>query len=88
MNKFQILAIFCVVTAVSGDPRGSRKKRIVGGEPAQIPPYDDPIVYTRFAGRNAQIRGVQEYPHFVFRGIRYAHPPTGKDRFQVTLLRS
>lgn len=63
-----------------------RVKRIVGGSPAELPPEDDPLVYLSFAGKSASVRGIREYPHYVFRGIRYAHPPTGRDRFQVKYL--
>ncbi|CAH2001436.1 unnamed protein product [Acanthoscelides obtectus] len=59
----------------------ARVKRIVGGDPAEAPPQDDPTVYTNFGGRVARVLGVQDFPHYVFRGIRYAEPPTGKDRF-------
>lgn len=60
-----------------------RVRRIVGGDPAELPPEDDPVVFVRFAGHSAKITGVREFPHYVFRGVRYAHAPKGKDRFQV-----
>ncbi|VEN38422.1 unnamed protein product [Callosobruchus maculatus] len=59
----------------------ARVKRIVGGDPAEAPPPDDPTVYTNFGGKAARVLGVHDFPHYVFRGIRYAEPPTGKDRF-------
>lgn len=80
---FCIFLIFCGF-ACDADPRGARVKRIVGGAPAELPPTDDPVVYLRFAGRSAKVRGVHDYPHYVFRGIRYAHPTKGKDRFLVS----
>lgn len=64
---------------------GARVKRVVGGVPAEIPPPDDPVIYVRHNGKFARIEGVRnpnEY-HYNFRGIRFAHPPTGKQRFQV-----
>lgn len=61
-----------------------RVRRIVGGEPANYPPYDDPVVYIRFNGRAAKVQGVREFPHYVFKGIKFAHPPTGQDRFLVS----
>lgn len=63
---------------------GSRVRRIVGGEPANIPPADDPVVYTRFNGKTAAVRGMLDFPHYVFRGIRYAKPPVGNLRFVVS----
>ncbi|KAL3288103.1 hypothetical protein HHI36_002553 [Cryptolaemus montrouzieri] len=58
-----------------------RVRRIVGGQPANIPPPDDPVVYTRFNGKTAVVRGVLDFPHYVFRGIRYAQAPVGNLRF-------
>lgn len=82
MEKF-ILLLYIILLMFLENINGHRVKRIVGGAPAEVPIYDDPIVYTRFAGRSARIQGVRDFPHFVFRGIRYAYPPTGRDRFQV-----
>ncbi|KAL1488054.1 hypothetical protein ABEB36_015423 [Hypothenemus hampei] len=59
----------------------SRVKRIVGGETPNYPPFDDPVVYVRFSERSARIQGTREFPHYVFKGIKYAHPPIGPDRF-------
>lgn len=72
--------------AVNSHKRGARVRRIVGGIPADVPPEDDPTVFTRFAGHAAKVTGVRDFPHYVFRGIRYAHAPKGKDRFQVSQL--
>lgn len=81
--KFTIcLAIICLII-VNGEEFKKRVKRIVGGSPAELPPEDDPLIFLQFAGKSASIRGVREFPHYVFRGIRYAQPPTGRDRFQV-----
>lgn len=71
-------ACFCAVDA-------RRVRRIVGGVPAESPQEDEPVVFVRFAGRTAKITGVRDFPHYVFRGLRYAHAPKGKDRFQVHL---
>ncbi|KAF5274800.1 hypothetical protein FQR65_LT00383 [Abscondita terminalis] len=60
---------------------GKRRKRVVGGSPAAIPPLDEPTVHVRFAGRSARIRGVRDFPHYVFKGIRFAHSPVKKERF-------
>lgn len=68
------------------DERGHRVRRIVGGVPADVPPEDDPVVYVRFSRHSAKVTGVRDFPHYVFRGIRYAEPPKGKDRFQVNEL--
>ncbi|KAF7273676.1 hypothetical protein GWI33_013623 [Rhynchophorus ferrugineus] len=58
-----------------------RIKRIIGGSPANYPPYDEPVVYVRFNGRAARVTGVRDYPHYVFKGIRYAEAPVKQDRF-------
>lgn len=75
--------IFLIASLTYANEHGARVKRIVGGAPAGRPPTDDPNVYLRFGGRSARVRGMRDFPHFVFRGIRYAYPPVGKDRFQV-----
>ncbi|XP_030750699.1 liver carboxylesterase 1 [Sitophilus oryzae] len=62
-------------------PVHHRVRRIVGGSPANYPPYDDPVVYIRFNGKAAKITGVRDFPHYVFKGIRYAEPPIKSDRF-------
>lgn len=79
---FKLGCIFLLIwTSVYCDERGPRVRRIVGGAPANIPPADDPVVYTRFNGKTAAIRGVLDYPHYAFRGIRFAKPPVGNLRF-------
>lgn len=70
-----------MITLILVEIGAVRVKRIVGGIPADVPPADDPVVYTRFNGRAAKVIGVLDFPHYVFRGIRYAHPPTDADRF-------
>lgn len=89
-NKAQIPVMFVnflIVLAfsnlISCDERSGRVKRIVGGIPADAPPADDPVVYARFSGKQAKVRGVRDFPHYVFRGIKYAQPPTGSNRFLV-----
>lgn len=84
MMWFAVLYLFASFMYTSADVRGVRVKRIVGGHPADAPPEDDPTVFTNFAGRSALVRGVRDFPHYVFRGIHYAHPPTGKERFLVS----
>ncbi|RZC37122.1 carboxylesterase 1E, partial [Asbolus verrucosus] len=76
-----VLFLVLIFAAVEGDERGARVRRIVGGEEAVAPPEDDPVVFTSFAGRTARVLGVRDRPHYVFRGIRYGHPPVGKERF-------
>ncbi|CAG9813114.1 unnamed protein product [Phaedon cochleariae] len=75
------ILILCFISPIFMDERGDRVKRIVGGNPADPPPEDDPTVYTNFAGKAARVQGVREFPHYVFRGIKYALPPIGKNRF-------
>lgn len=87
MIRFFITPFLALILSVSVNGNGHRVKRIVGGVPADIPPEDDPTIYTNFAGRAALVRGVRDFPHYVFRGIHYAHPPIGKDRFLVSFLR-
>lgn len=82
--KFVILLILiCLIKLIVCENVKRRVKRIVGGSPAEIPPEDDPVVFMHFSGKSASVRGVREFPHYVFRGIRYAHAPIGRDRFQV-----
>ncbi|XP_072378373.1 liver carboxylesterase 1 [Diabrotica undecimpunctata] len=75
------LVLFYLTNLSFCDERGPRVKRIVGGIPAAEPPSDDPTIFTNFAGRSARVQGVIDYPHYVFRGIKFAYPPTGKNRF-------
>ncbi|KAJ8925837.1 hypothetical protein NQ315_009689 [Exocentrus adspersus] len=76
-----LVVVFALFNLRTCEERARRVKRIVGGIPADAPVADDPVVYTRFAGRAAKVRGVREFPNYVFRGIKYAYPPVGKDRF-------
>lgn len=63
-----------------------RQKRIVGGSAAAQPPVDDPVVFVNKNGRNARIVGIRDQSsgYYSFRGIRYAEPPIGLHRFQVS----
>lgn len=85
--KMKLVYLLSLLYCVNGlnNPDGNKKrvKRIVGGLPAELPPEDDPVVFLHFGGKSASIRGAREFPHYVFRGIRFAHAPTGRDRFQV-----
>lgn len=84
MKNLQLIsAIFLIlcISALAKDWSHVRVRRIIGGKPANIPPADDPVVYTRFNGKTAKVRGVLDFPHYVFRGIPYAKPPLGKLRF-------
>lgn len=72
-----------------------RKKRIVGGEPAELPPEietdsrppKDPDSITFVYGaedRSAKVEGVKDNRgYYSFLGVRYAEPPTGLYRLQV-----
>lgn len=62
-----------------------RRKRIVGGIAAAQPPEDDPVVFVNKNGRDARIIGIRDPDKgfYVFRGIRFGQPPTGRARFQV-----
>lgn len=83
---FYAILISSISLAMNKGLINKRVKRIVGGKAAELPPEDDPVVYLHFAGKSASVRGVREFPHYVFRGIRFAHSPTGRDRFQVDKL--
>ncbi|XP_060525790.1 carboxylesterase 4A-like isoform X2 [Cylas formicarius] len=74
-----VVLLLTLVKNISCEHR--RTKRIVGGVAANFPPYDDPTVFVRFNGRAARVQGSREFPHYVFKGIKYAHPPIGRDRF-------
>ncbi|CAH0551297.1 unnamed protein product [Brassicogethes aeneus] len=78
VRYFVLLFIFKFSEA---DERSHRVRRIVGGIPADKPPEDDPVVFTRFAEKSAKIIGTRSSQQYVFRGIRYAHPPIGSNRF-------
>lgn len=64
-----------------------RRKRIVGGIPAAQPPEDDPVVFVNKNDRDARIIGIRDPDKgfYVFRGIRFGQPPTGRARFQVKI---
>lgn len=81
-----LLIVFPLLSLQSAECRSERVKRIVGGVPAEEPEADEPIVFVRFAGKTAKVTGVRDFPHYVFRGIRYADKPEGKYRFQVKYL--
>ncbi|KAG5886054.1 hypothetical protein JTB14_009503 [Gonioctena quinquepunctata] len=81
MRSFGSFISLLLCSSIICDERGPRVRRIVGGSPADVPPADDPVVFTNFAGKSARVQGVLNFPHYVFRGIRYAHPPTRKNRF-------
>lgn len=84
---FAILKILCILLCYSSTVDShNRVKRIVGGEQVNQPPEDDPIVYVRFARRSAYVRGMKDFPNYVFKGIRFAESPTGRDRFVVSLI--
>lgn len=69
---------------VCDEMQHNRVKRIVGGGIVEPPPEDDPVVYVRFAGRSSYIRGMKDFPNYVFKGIRFGEKPTGRDRFVVS----
>lgn len=56
---------------------------IVGGQNAQIPPYDDPVVFVNHVGKYSRVQGYfnPNTALYIFRGIKYADPPTRENRF-------
>jgi len=80
------ILLLCSLTN-AGDADVIRRKRIVGGVPAAQPPEDDPVVFVNKNGRDARIIGIRDPDKgfYVFRGIRFGQPPTGRARFQVDL---
>lgn len=82
MTYFIILLFLTAVNC--GEIDHHRVKRIIGGSPANYPPYDEPVVYVRFNERAARVTGVRDFPHYVFKGIKYAEPPVKQDRFLVS----
>lgn len=56
---------------------------IVGGRHAQVPPYDDPVVFVNHVGRYSRVQGFFNpvTSLYTFRGIKYADPPTRENRF-------
>lgn len=56
---------------------------IVGGQNAKQPPYDDPVVFVNNVGRYSRVQGYfnPTTSLYIFRGIKYADPPTRENRF-------
>lgn len=56
---------------------------IVGGRHAKVPPYDDPVVFVNHVGRYSRVQGYfnPRTSLYIFRGIKYADPPTKENRF-------
>lgn len=75
--------IFLVYLTLLYTVNTHRVRRIVGGNPAESPEGDEPVIFVRFAGHTAKVTGARDFPHYVFKGLRYAHAPNGKNRFQV-----
>lgn len=77
----------------------SRHRRIVGGYPALVPDANgfaasqpvrknnnDNVVFVQDDYRTATVTGHDEPDGYVaYKGIRYAEPPVGKFRFQVSV---
>lgn len=77
----------------------SRHKRIVGGYPALVPDANgfaaaasqpvrknDNVVFVQDDYRTATVTGHDDPDGYVaYKGIRYAEPPVGKFRFQVSV---
>ncbi|KAG5346414.1 EST1E Carboxylesterase, partial [Acromyrmex charruanus] len=78
-----IILLLCLLTNAR-DANVIRRKRIVGGAPAAQPPEDDPVVFVNKNDRYARIAGIRDPDKgfYVFRGIRFGQPPTGRARFQ------
>lgn len=78
------ICIIAVITLPSAhECRSHRVRRIVGGMQAASPPPDDPVVFVRLYGRNARVEGTHDRQTglYSFRGLRFAEPPLGLDRF-------
>lgn len=90
-----VLTVSCAQTATAS----SRRKRIVGGYPALVPEADgapavssprpprksDNVVFVQDDYRAATVTGVEEPEGYhAYKGIRYAEPPVGRFRFQVS----
>ena len=67
----------------------NRVKRIVGGRAVDPPPVDDPVVFIRQDDKEAVVYGSRDsvLGYYLFRGIRYAEPPVGNKRFQVSKMK-
>ncbi|XP_077258443.1 cocaine esterase [Temnothorax americanus] len=76
-----VILLFCTLISARDV---IRRKRIVGGIPAAQPPEDDPVVFVNKNDRDARIVGIRDPDKgfYVFRGIRFGQPPTGRARFQ------
>ena len=87
MFLWVLILLSCALTSVVQvtDGIGSKRvRRIVGGLPADILKFEEPVVYLNRGARSAKVRGVLEHPHYAFKGLRYAYSPTGRDRFRVS----
>lgn len=73
---FIILSLFTILNF-------SKVDAIFGGRPAKVPPYDDPVVFINHVGRYSRVEGYfnPSTALYTFRGIRYAEPPIGENRF-------
>lgn len=56
---------------------------IVGGQHAQLPPYDDPVVFVNLVGKYSRVQGYFNpiTSVYIFRGIKYADAPIKENRF-------
>lgn len=72
-----------ILESVNSETEHRRVKRIVGGQPAQAPPPDDPVVFARMYNRDARVEGFRNVRTglYSFLGIRYANAPTAENRF-------
>lgn len=83
IDLFFILLLCLLINARDVDL--IRQKRIVGGIAAAQPPKDDPVVFVNKNNRHVRIIGNRDPDKgfYIFRGIRFGKPPTGRARFQV-----
>jgi len=83
VGSFFVLLLCSLINARDVDL--IRQKRIVGGIAAAQPPKDDPVVFVNKNDRHARIIGNRDPDKgfYIFRGIRFGEPPTGRARFQV-----
>lgn len=94
-----LLGVNVVALGVLAVCSASRHKRIVGGYPALVPDANgfaasqpvrknnnDKVVFVEDDYRTATVTGHDEPDGYVaYKGIRYAEPPVGKFRFQVSV---
>ncbi|GAB1866924.1 Carboxylesterase 3 [Camponotus japonicus] len=82
VGSFFVLLLCSLINARDVDL--IRQKRIVGGIAAAQPPKDDPVVFVNKNDRHARIIGNRDPDKgfYIFRGIRFGEPPTGRARFQ------